>query len=64
MEARGVIRPLEPWLAQTDTPPAPAEEIRAALRAELHRNGPATGFRPSEHDRQLHFVHTVASLIG
>ena len=35
VEVRGVVRPLEPWLAQTETPDAAAEEIRAALAAEL-----------------------------
>jgi SAM-dependent methyltransferase len=63
VEVRDVVRPLEPWLAQTDPPPAAAEEIRAALHAEL-RGGPVTGFRPSLRDGELHFVHTMASLIA
>ncbi len=64
VEVRGVVRPLEPWLAQTETPDAAADEIRAALAAELDR-GPATGFRPSRgDDGALHFVHTMASVIA
>jgi ubiquinone/menaquinone biosynthesis C-methylase UbiE len=64
VEVRGVVRPLEPWLAQTETPAAAAEEIRAALAAELD-GGSATGFRPSRgEDGALHFVHTMASLIA
>ena len=63
VEVRDVVRPLEPWLLQTDPPEAAADEVRAALREEL-RGGPPTGFRPSEHDGELHFVHTMASLIA
>jgi SAM-dependent methyltransferase len=63
VEARNVVRPLEPWLVQTDPPPNHAEEIRAALREELD-GGPPTGFRPRMHDGELHFVHTMASLIA
>jgi SAM-dependent methyltransferase len=63
VEVRDVVRPLEPWLVQTDPEPKAAEEIRAALRAEL-QGGPPTGFRPSERDGELHFVHTMASLIA
>jgi SAM-dependent methyltransferase len=63
VEVRDVHRPLEPWLLQTDPPPQAADEIRAALRAELE-GGPPTGFRPSERDGELHFVHTMASLIA
>ena len=64
VEVRDVVRPLEPWLAQTKTPAAAADAIRAALAAELE-GGPATGFRPSRSDAgELHFVHTMASLIA
>jgi SAM-dependent methyltransferase len=63
VEVRDVHRPLEPWLLQTDPPPAAAAQIRAALRDELG-GGPPTGFRPSERDGELHFVHTMASLIA
>jgi SAM-dependent methyltransferase len=62
-EVRDVVRPLEPWLVQTDPAPEAAEEIRAALAEEL-RGGPPTGFRPTERDGELHFVHTMASLIA
>ncbi|HWM09822.1 MAG TPA: class I SAM-dependent methyltransferase [Solirubrobacteraceae bacterium] len=63
VEVRDVHRPLEPWLVQTDPAPDAAEEIRAALRDELAGGAP-TGFRPSERDGELHFVHTMASLIA
>lgn len=63
VEVRDVVRPLEPWLAQTGPPPDAADEVRAALRAELD-GGPPTGFRPSVRDGELHFVHTMASLIA
>jgi len=63
VEVRDVVRPLEPWLLQTEPAPDAAEEIRAALRDEL-RGGPATGFRPCEREGELHFVHTMASLIA
>jgi ubiquinone/menaquinone biosynthesis C-methylase UbiE len=63
VELRDVERPLEPWLAQTETPQGAAEEIRAALRAELE-GGPPTGFRPRERDGELHFIHSMASAIG
>jgi SAM-dependent methyltransferase len=63
VEVRDVVRPLEPWLVQTDPPADAAEEIRAALRSELAGGAP-TGFRPSEQDGELHFVHTMASLIA
>jgi SAM-dependent methyltransferase len=63
VEARDVVRPLEPWLAQTDPAPDAAEQIRAALHQELD-GGPPTGFRPTMQDGELHFVHTMASLIA
>jgi SAM-dependent methyltransferase len=63
VEVRDVERPLEPWLAQTEPAPEAAEAVRAALRAEL-AGGPPTGFRPSERDGELRFVHTMASLIA
>jgi SAM-dependent methyltransferase len=63
VEVRDVVRPLEPWLLQTDPPPEAADEIRAALRGEI-TGGPPTGFRPTERDGELHFVHTMASLIA
>jgi ubiquinone/menaquinone biosynthesis C-methylase UbiE len=63
VEVRSVERPLEPWLAQTETPAPAADEIRRALRDELE-GGPTTGFRPHEQHDELRFVHTMASLIG
>jgi SAM-dependent methyltransferase len=63
VEVRDVARPLEPWLLQTDPSPEAADEIRAALRGEI-TGGPPTGFRPTERDGELHFVHTMASLIA
>jgi SAM-dependent methyltransferase len=63
IEVRDVERPLEPWLEQTQTPGPAADEIRAALRAEIE-GGPATGFRPRERDGELHFIHSMASAIG
>ena len=63
VEVRDVDRPLEPWLVQTEPAPDVAQEIRDALRAELE-GGPPTGFRPSERDGELRFVHTMASLIA
>jgi SAM-dependent methyltransferase len=63
IEVRDVVRPLEPWLLQTDPPQAAAAAIRAAVREELE-GGPSTGFRPSFENGELHFVHTMASLIA
>ena len=63
IEIRATERPLEPWLAQTETPAEAAREIRRALRDELE-GGPATGFRPREHDGELRFVHALASAIA
>ena len=58
VEVRDVVRPLEPWLDQTATPEPVRDEIRAALAR------PGSGFRPTQKDGELHFVHTMASLIG
>jgi SAM-dependent methyltransferase len=63
VETRSVERPLEPWLAQTGTPPEAAAEIRAALTAEID-GGATTGFHPRQVDGELHFVHTMASAIA
>jgi SAM-dependent methyltransferase len=63
VEVRDVDRPLEPWLVQTDPAEDSARAIREALRDEL-AGGPPTGFRPSERDGELRFVHTMASLIA
>lgn len=64
LEARDLERPLEPWLEQTGTDGRVAEAIRSELRAELHGNGPPTGFRPRERDGSLWFIHALASAIG
>jgi SAM-dependent methyltransferase len=63
VEVRSVVRPLDPWLAQTETPEPAASEIRAALQDDI-AGGPPTGFQPRNQDGELHFVHTMASLIG
>ncbi len=63
VEFRDVVRPLEPWLLQTEPAAEAADEIRRALAAELD-GGPPTGFRPRLHGDELHFVHTMASLIA
>ena len=63
VEVRDVVRPLEPWLAQTETPEAAREEIVAALRREMD-GGARTGFRPRMREGELHFVHAMASLIA
>jgi SAM-dependent methyltransferase len=62
VEVRAVVRPLEPWLAQTGTPEPAADEIRTALASEIE-GGPPTGFQPRRQDGELYFVHTMASLI-
>lgn len=54
---------LEPWLASAQTPEEPAEQIRAALRAECD-SGPSTGMRPFLHNSELWFMHTWAVVIG
>ena len=59
VEFRDVVRPLEPWLLQTEPAPEAAAEIREALAAELE-GGPPTGFRPRLREGELHFVHTMA----
>lgn len=64
LEVRDAERPLEPWLEQTGTAGEVAGAIRAELRAELHGDGPRTGFRPVERDGTLCFVHALASAIG
>jgi ubiquinone/menaquinone biosynthesis C-methylase UbiE len=63
VESRDVERRLDPWLAQTDTSPEAAAEIRRALQEEL-RGGAPTGFGPRIADGELRFVHTRASVIA
>ena len=62
-ETRDVVRPLEPWLAQTETAPDVAGAIRAKLREEIG-GGPATGFQPRERDGELWFTHRLASVLA
>jgi ubiquinone/menaquinone biosynthesis C-methylase UbiE len=61
IEARDVERPLEPWLAQTETAADVAEAIRSELRTEIG-GGAVTGFRPRERDGELLFTHRLASV--
>jgi ubiquinone/menaquinone biosynthesis C-methylase UbiE len=63
VEFRDVERSLEPWLAQAQAGSAEAEEIRAALEAEL-AGGPQTGFRPRDVGGDPGFLHTMASVIA
>jgi ubiquinone/menaquinone biosynthesis C-methylase UbiE len=61
LEAREIVRPLAPWLAQTGA----SEEVRARVTAALRdeaAGGPPTGFSPRERDGAWEFVHTVASV--
>jgi SAM-dependent methyltransferase len=61
--ARTIERPLEPWLAQTSTPPEAAAAIRTRLEAEP-AGGPPTGFRPRRDGDALLFSQTLASCLG
>jgi ubiquinone/menaquinone biosynthesis C-methylase UbiE len=63
VEFRDAERELEPWLAQAQTPEAAAEEIRAALRADIE-GGESTGFRPRDVGGDPRFLHTMASVIA
>ncbi len=63
VEFRDTERSLEPWLTQTQTTAEAAEEIRAALRADL-AGGAATGFRPRDVGGDPRFLHTMASVIA
>ncbi|MFC9972506.1 class I SAM-dependent methyltransferase [Spirillospora sp. NPDC127200] len=51
------VRPLEPWLALSQTPEEAAAQIRKELADELS-GGAATGMRPSVVDGETHFTHT------
>jgi ubiquinone/menaquinone biosynthesis C-methylase UbiE len=63
IELRSMERPVEPWLAQTATPPAVADEIRARLTDELD-GGTPTGFAPRFVDGELWFRQTFASCLA
>jgi SAM-dependent methyltransferase len=60
-DARDIERELGPWLRQTAAPAAVADEVTAALRAELE-GGRSTGLRPFEADGELRFVHRFGAL--
>jgi SAM-dependent methyltransferase len=61
IEARAMVRSLDPWLDQTATDDDARAEIIAALRADAD-GGPRTGFSPRLRDGEWEFVHTVASV--
>lgn len=63
VEVRSARRPLDPWLAQTETSEGVGEAVRAKLRAELD-GAPQTGFRPREDGDGLSFVQTFASVLA
>ena len=54
---RALDRPLEPWLAQSCTPPDRASRVREALSAELD-GGERTGMRPHRRGSELWFRQT------
>ncbi|UYM07236.1 class I SAM-dependent methyltransferase [Solicola gregarius] len=54
---RELDRPLEPWLAQSCTPPDRSHVVREALTAELDR-GERTGMRPHRRGSELWFRQT------
>lgn len=54
---RELDRPLEPWLAQSCTPPDQAHAVREALTAELD-GGERTGMRPHRRGSELWFRQT------
>jgi ubiquinone/menaquinone biosynthesis C-methylase UbiE len=62
-DARDIERALGPWLRQSAAPAAVADEVTAALRAEVE-GGRATGLRPFEADGELRFVHRFGALTG
>jgi ubiquinone/menaquinone biosynthesis C-methylase UbiE len=53
----------ERWLAQPGVPPADADVVRVALRAEL-RGGPATGLRPSVQEGRLRITQRLEALVA
>lgn len=54
---RELDRPLEPWLAQSCTPPERAHAVREAFAAELS-GGETTGMRPHRRGEELWFHQT------
>jgi ubiquinone/menaquinone biosynthesis C-methylase UbiE len=63
IEVRALERPLQPWLEQAKTDPSAVAEITAALHDELD-GGAESGFRPREHDGELHLTQSFASVIA
>jgi ubiquinone/menaquinone biosynthesis C-methylase UbiE len=63
LQAREIVRPLAPWLAQTGVSEEVGARVTAALRADA-AGGPPTGFSPRERDGAWEFVHTVACVTG
>lgn len=61
VESREIVRPLAPWLAQTQASAAVMEQITAALRSEIDR-GALTGFRPRDQDGELWFSQCFGSI--
>lgn len=51
------------WLASSQTPEERAEQVRAALQAEID-GGPVTGMRPFLRDGKLRFMHTWVIVVG
>jgi ubiquinone/menaquinone biosynthesis C-methylase UbiE len=62
-ELRSFDRPLEPWLAQSVTPPDRAEQVRELLRAELD-GGEPTGMRPHLEHGELWFHQTWETTVA
>ncbi|MGH8965194.1 MAG: class I SAM-dependent methyltransferase, partial [Actinomycetes bacterium] len=63
VEQKTIDRPLEPWLTQSVTPDAPADEVRSLLRAELDGGDP-TGMRPHVVDGELWFHQTWETTVA
>ncbi|GAA1160002.1 class I SAM-dependent methyltransferase [Ornithinicoccus hortensis] len=56
-EQRQLVRPLEPWLEQSVTPPARAQQVRDRLAAEID-GGEPTGTQPERREDGLWFRQT------
>lgn len=61
VDARGVVRPLAPWLAQSHASDAVVEQISGVLRGEI-KGGPPTGLSPRDRDGELWFLQRFASV--
>lgn len=57
------VRPLAPWLAQTNASPAVVEAVTRALQDEL-AGGSVTGLRPQLRDGDLWFEQRFAAVTG